>query len=46
MGSDSDLPGMIAGSRILDDFKIPYKLTIVSAHRAHTWYGDAYDTAP
>ena len=33
MGSDSDLPVMIAGARILDDFKIPYELTIVSAHR-------------
>src|SRR5258708_1010342 len=33
MGSDSGLPVMIAGARILDDFKIPYKLTIVSGHR-------------
>lgn len=33
MGSDSDLPVMIAGARILDEFKIPYELTVVSAHR-------------
>lgn len=33
MGSDSDLPTMIPAARILDAFKIPYELTIVSAHR-------------
>ncbi|KAG2014186.1 phosphoribosylaminoimidazole carboxylase [Coprinopsis cinerea AmutBmut pab1-1] len=33
MGSDSDLPVMLAGARILDQFKIPYELSIVSAHR-------------
>lgn len=33
MGSDSDLPVMLPAARILDDFKIPYELTIVSAHR-------------
>ncbi|KAF8665731.1 hypothetical protein AX16_000179 [Volvariella volvacea WC 439] len=33
MGSDSDLPVMLAGARILDRFEIPYELTIVSAHR-------------
>ena len=33
MGSDSDLPVMIAAARILDDFKVPYELSIVSAHR-------------
>ena len=33
MGSDSDLPTMIVGSRILDQFNIPYELQIVSAHR-------------
>lgn len=46
MGPGSDLPVMIAGSQTLDDFKIPYDLTIVSAHRPHTWYGGAFDTAP
>lgn len=33
MGSDSDLPVMLPGARILDQFKVPYELTIVSAHR-------------
>lgn len=33
MGSDSDLPVMLAAARILDDFRIEYELTIVSAHR-------------
>ncbi|EJD00766.1 phosphoribosylaminoimidazole carboxylase [Fomitiporia mediterranea MF3/22] len=33
MGSDSDLPVMIAAARVLDSFRVPYELTIVSAHR-------------
>ncbi|KAI0687295.1 phosphoribosylaminoimidazole carboxylase [Earliella scabrosa] len=33
MGSDSDLPVMLPAADILDRFKIPYELTIVSAHR-------------
>ncbi|THV04498.1 Phosphoribosylaminoimidazole carboxylase [Dendrothele bispora CBS 962.96] len=33
MGSDSDLPTMLPASQILARFSIPYKLTIVSAHR-------------
>lgn len=33
MGSDSDLPVMLPAARILDSFKIPYELTITSAHR-------------
>lgn len=33
MGSDSDLPTMLPAARILDNFRIPYELTIVSAHR-------------
>ncbi|KAG9027551.1 phosphoribosylaminoimidazole carboxylase ade2 [Tulasnella sp. JGI-2019a] len=33
MGSDSDLPTMRAAARVLDGFKIPFELTIVSAHR-------------
>ncbi|KAJ7062798.1 phosphoribosylaminoimidazole carboxylase [Mycena amicta] len=33
MGSDSDLPVMLPAARILDQFDIPYELTIVSAHR-------------
>jgi phosphoribosylaminoimidazole carboxylase len=33
MGSDSDLPIMKAAASILSRFKIPFELTIVSAHR-------------
>lgn len=33
MGSDSDLPIMQEAAQVLDDFKVPYELTIVSAHR-------------
>ncbi|KAJ7039375.1 phosphoribosylaminoimidazole carboxylase [Mycena alexandri] len=33
MGSDSDLPVMLPAARILDHFRVPYELTIVSAHR-------------
>jgi len=33
MGSDSDLPIMKQSAEILDEFKIPYEITIVSAHR-------------
>jgi 5-(carboxyamino)imidazole ribonucleotide mutase len=33
MGSDSDLPVMSAAAKLLDEFSIPYELTIVSAHR-------------
>ncbi|KAK6908553.1 phosphoribosylaminoimidazole carboxylase [Kwoniella mangroviensis CBS 8507] len=33
MGSDSDLPVMLPATKILDQFGIPYELTITSAHR-------------
>lgn len=33
MGSDSDLPVMKDGAKVLDDFGIKYELTVVSAHR-------------
>lgn len=33
MGSDSDLPVMLPATKILDQFSIPYELTITSAHR-------------
>ncbi len=33
MGSDSDLPVMQDAAKVLDEFGIPYELTIVSAHR-------------
>ncbi|MGM0502390.1 MAG: 5-(carboxyamino)imidazole ribonucleotide mutase [Bacillota bacterium] len=33
MGSDSDLPVMKEAAKVLDEFEIPYELTVVSAHR-------------
>ena len=33
MGSDSDMPIMNQSAQILKEFKIPYEITIVSAHR-------------
>lgn len=33
MGSDSDLPTMKEAAEVLDEFGVPYELTIVSAHR-------------
>jgi 5-(carboxyamino)imidazole ribonucleotide mutase len=34
MGSDSDLSIMQDAAKVLDEFKIPYELTVVSAHRS------------
>lgn len=33
MGSDSDLPVMQEAAKVLEEFNIPFELTIVSAHR-------------
>ncbi|WP_018249457.1 5-(carboxyamino)imidazole ribonucleotide mutase [Orenia marismortui] len=33
MGSDSDLPVMKDAAKILDEFGVPYEITVVSAHR-------------
>lgn len=33
MGSDSDLPTMMAASKVCKEFNIPYEMRIVSAHR-------------
>ena len=33
MGSDSDLPVMEATTKVLDEFNIPYYMTVSSAHR-------------
>lgn len=33
MGSDSDLPVMNDAAILLDEFSVPYEITIVSAHR-------------
>lgn len=34
MGSDSDLPVMEETAKVLDEFEIPYEVTISSAHRS------------
>jgi len=36
MGSDSDLPVMREAAAILQEFGVPYEMTIVSAHRTPT----------
>jgi 5-(carboxyamino)imidazole ribonucleotide mutase len=33
MGSDSDLEVMQEAAKVLDEFKVPYEITVVSAHR-------------
>jgi 5-(carboxyamino)imidazole ribonucleotide mutase len=33
MGSDSDLPVMKEAADVLDDFKVPYEIRVLSAHR-------------
>jgi len=33
MGSESDLPVMKEAAEVLDELKVPYEITIVSAHR-------------
>jgi 5-(carboxyamino)imidazole ribonucleotide mutase len=33
MGSDSDLPVMSGAAELLDEFGVPYEVTVVSAHR-------------
>ena len=37
MGSDSDLDVMNQAARVLDDFDIPYEISITSAHRSPEW---------
>jgi 5-(carboxyamino)imidazole ribonucleotide mutase len=36
MGSDSDLPVMQESAKVLRELKVPYEMTIVSAHRTPT----------
>ena len=45
MGSDSDLEIMSSAAKILDEFKIPYELAIVSAHRTPKRLYDYAETA-
>ncbi len=33
MGSDSDLPVMAEAAKALEEFEVPYEITVVSAHR-------------
>ncbi|OGH24178.1 MAG: 5-(carboxyamino)imidazole ribonucleotide mutase [Candidatus Levybacteria bacterium RIFCSPLOWO2_01_FULL_39_24] len=34
LGSDSDLPVMSKACEVLEEFKVPYKITVSSAHRS------------
>lgn len=45
MGSDSDLPVMQAAADLLDEFGIPFEMTIVSAHRTPTRLYDYSNSA-
>lgn len=45
MGSDSDLKIMQSASAILDEFGVPYEMTIVSAHRTPQRMFDYASTA-
>lgn len=45
MGSDSDLEVMSDAAKVLDKFKIPYELTILSAHRTPKRLYDYAQTA-
>jgi len=45
MGSDSDLPVMQEAAKVLEEFEIPYEITIVSAHRTPDRMYDYASTA-
>ncbi len=45
MGSDSDLPVMKEAADILKEFKIPYEVKIVSAHRTPKYMAEYGSTA-
>ncbi len=45
MGSDSDLPVMSEAAKVLDEFKIPYEIKIVSAHRTPDYMAEYARTA-
>ena len=45
MGSDSDLDIMDGASRMLDEFEIPYEVSITSAHRSPAWTRRYLDAA-
>ena len=45
MGSDSDLPVMQEAAKIMEEFDIPYEITIISAHRTPDCMYDYAKTA-
>ncbi|CAE7723260.1 ade6 [Symbiodinium sp. CCMP2592] len=45
MGSDSDLPTMKDAAQVLDDFGIPYEISVVSAHRTPEYMYEYATTA-
>ncbi len=45
MGSDSDLPVMQEAAKVMDEFKVPYEITVVSAHRTPKKMYDYAETA-
>ena len=45
MGSDSDLPVMQEAAKVMEEFNIPYEITIVSAHRTPQKMYDYAETA-
>ncbi len=45
MGSDSDLPVMKEAGLVLEEFKIPYEIKIVSAHRTPKYMAEYGSTA-
>jgi len=45
MGSDSDLPTMKDAAQVLDDFSIPYEISVVSAHRTPEYMYEYATTA-
>lgn len=45
MGSDSDLPVMQDAAKQLEEFDIPYEITVVSAHRTPDWMSEYAKTA-
>lgn len=45
MGSDSDLPTMQEAAAILDEFAVPYEMSITSAHRTPNFMASYSSTA-
>jgi len=45
MGSDSDLPVMREAAKILEEFSVPFEITIMSAHRTPERSGEYAKTA-